>query len=504
MQVYLAATPDLSFGDLLRLSLEQENTVSVRLANTMTQMMDAVANDPLQLVILDAVLCGTAPDAVIREVLSRRPGVKFIVVLPENAPEWQPDFSTPAEVLHQPCFISDVVEKVEQLMGIQQAPQPETPAGDEADFSQHNNRALAGFILSSFLRESAAHAAMIIVNGELQLSRGYLEPAEVREIARIFKQGWPVQAGYEIVRYIQLESSRLDYLVYGKEYLQDIFLVLVGDARDPISEMRSQAEILSQMLKETVERFSENLPDLPSSWEVEFPGSNSALDVEVSGDELSREEALQREKLLGILTDMPSPEPNDIRELDADDQDGEPDILTTILAGISSEQESGATPKSVDPGFGNLNNQATGEKASTKPSDPEEGRLVYSLVLLPRNPAHTLDETLQKKLADWLPNLCRENGWELLGLQVLPDHLLVTARLAPGMLPADMVDILRRNTSARIFEYKKAYLEDNPSGDFWAPGYLALNGKQAPNPGLLARFTNQTRLKQGAKSLPAD
>ena len=504
MQVYLVATPDLSFGDLLRLSLEQENTVSVRLTNTLDQMMDAAANDPLQLVILDVDLCSTDPDAVLRHVLEHKPAMKFIVVLPENAPDWQPDISNPIAVLHQPCFISDVVEKVELLMGIHQPAEPELPSESNADFSEHNNRALAGYILSSFLRESAAHAAMILVNGEMQLSRGYLEPAEVREIARLFNQDWPAQAGFDIIRYIQLESSRLSYQLYGKEVLQDIILVLVGDARDPISEMRSQAEHLAKMLQDAMDRFSVDQPDLLSSWQVEFPATNSVPVSEIPVDELSQGETLQREKLLAILSEMPSPEPDEISGIDTDEQDGEPDILADFLAGISDGQEDKISTSSVQTGSAAFKIPAVGEKAFSNSIDTDAFGEVYSLVLLPRIPAHTLDQTLQKKLAEWLPELCQVQGWELVHLQVQPDHLLFSVWITPGELPADVVDILRRKTTARIFEFNNNYKEENPAGDFWAPGYLVLNGPQAPDDALLARFTRNTRQKWDTTSLQGE
>ncbi|HQP07826.1 MAG TPA: transposase [Anaerolineaceae bacterium] len=501
MQVYLAATPDLSFGDLLRLSLEQEDTVSVCLANTFDQMMDAVKNDPLQLIILDADLCNMDLDAILHQVLQHKPAMKFIVILPENVPEWRPSIPNPVAVLHQPCFITDVVEKVELLMGIHHPVELGVPTGGTADFLEHNNKALAGYILSSFLRESLTHAAMILVNGELRLSRGYLEPEEVREIARIIKQCWPARTHYEVVRYIQLESSRLDYLLYGKEYLQDVFLVLVGDVRDPISEMRTQMETLTRLLQETVDRFDVNQPDLTSSWQVEFPAPNSAPGYEFSGDECNQDAALQREKLLSILSDMPSPDPEEVSKIEMDDQDGRPDILDDFLAEFSDGQEGGITKSNVHPVSATSNTQTGYKKVSLGSTDMGDNRGIISLVLLPRNPVNLLNESLQKQLAGWLLEICQAHGWELVQVQAQPDHLLFSVRTTPGVLPAEVVDILRRSTSARIFTFDNAYRKDNLAGDFWAPGYLVLNGLQAPDDTLLARFTRNTRQKQGSDSL---
>ena len=40
--------------------------------------------------------------------------------------------------------------------------------------------------------------------------------------------------------------------------------------------------------------------------------------------------------------------------------------------------------------------------------------------------------------------------------------------------------------------YKK-----NPSGDFWAPGYLIMGGSQPPPVQLIKEFIGQTRQRQG-------
>ncbi len=69
--------------------------------------------------------------------------------------------------------------------------------------------------------------------------------------------------------------------------------------------------------------------------------------------------------------------------------------------------------------------------------------------------------------------------------------------MAPGVSPASVLRIIRQRTSFRIFENFSHYRLQNPSGDFWAPGYLVLSGSSLPEETLLADFIQQTRQRQG-------
>jgi REP element-mobilizing transposase RayT len=57
--------------------------------------------------------------------------------------------------------------------------------------------------------------------------------------------------------------------------------------------------------------------------------------------------------------------------------------------------------------------------------------------------------------------------------------------------------IFRQQTSVRIFADFPALVRDNPSGDFWAPGYLIMSSGQLPPEALVKDFIQQTRRRQG-------
>ena len=57
--------------------------------------------------------------------------------------------------------------------------------------------------------------------------------------------------------------------------------------------------------------------------------------------------------------------------------------------------------------------------------------------------------------------------------------------------------IIRQQTSEKIFTEFPRLKKENPSGDFWAPGYLIMGGTQ-PHPAQLVKdYIKQTRTRQG-------
>jgi len=67
----------------------------------------------------------------------------------------------------------------------------------------------------------------------------------------------------------------------------------------------------------------------------------------------------------------------------------------------------------------------------------------------------------------------------------------------PTISPGHIMRVMRQQTSDRIFAEFVKLKQENPSKDFWAPGYLIMGGSQ-PHPQKLVRdFIKQTRQRQG-------
>ena len=57
--------------------------------------------------------------------------------------------------------------------------------------------------------------------------------------------------------------------------------------------------------------------------------------------------------------------------------------------------------------------------------------------------------------------------------------------------------VIRQRISEKIFEEFPRFKKENPSGDFWAPGYLIMGGTQPASAQVIKDFIQQTRLRQG-------
>jgi REP element-mobilizing transposase RayT len=67
----------------------------------------------------------------------------------------------------------------------------------------------------------------------------------------------------------------------------------------------------------------------------------------------------------------------------------------------------------------------------------------------------------------------------------------------PAASPDHLMRILRQHTSEKIFTEFPRFKKENPSGEFWAPGYLIMGGSQPPPVQLIKDFIAQTRQRQG-------
>ena len=107
--------------------------------------------------------------------------------------------------------------------------------------------------------------------------------------------------------------------------------------------------------------------------------------------------------------------------------------------------------------------------------------LTYACLLLPRFAADFLTGDVADKLSEWMPIICVAFGWRLEFLAVRPEYLQWVANVPPATSPGYVMRIMRQQTSQKLFSAFPSLKKDNPSGDFWAPGYLIMGGTQ-PHP----------------------
>lgn len=132
-----------------------------------------------------------------------------------------------------------------------------------------------------------------------------------------------------------------------------------------------------------------------------------------------------------------------------------------------------------------------------EPASPAMANLAYACLLIPRFDTHHLIGDTADRLTDWVPQVCIAFGWRLEHISVRPDYLQWVVRVPPSTAPGYIMRIIRQQTSDRMFNEFPRFKKDNPSGDFWAPGYLIM-GSPDPHPQKMVRdFIKQTRNRQG-------
>jgi REP element-mobilizing transposase RayT len=120
-------------------------------------------------------------------------------------------------------------------------------------------------------------------------------------------------------------------------------------------------------------------------------------------------------------------------------------------------------------------------------------------VLIPRFTHHHLTGDIATRLSEWISHMCVAFGWRLEHLSIRPEYILWLVNVPPSTSPGYLMRTIRQHTSRRMFVEFPMLEEDNPSGDFWAPGYLIMSGTQPPPPQLVKDFIRNTRNRQGLK-----
>ena len=138
-----------------------------------------------------------------------------------------------------------------------------------------------------------------------------------------------------------------------------------------------------------------------------------------------------------------------------------------------------------------------GEPIVLEPVSAGLYHLTYACLLVPRFGAHFLTGDVADKLSEWMPIICVAFGWRLEYLAVRPEYLQWVVNVPPATSPGYVMRVMRQQVSDKIFTAFPRLKRDNPSGDFWAPGYLIMGGTQ-PHPSQLVKdYIRQVRQRQG-------
>jgi DNA-binding NarL/FixJ family response regulator/REP element-mobilizing transposase RayT len=560
----LVITATSGFGELIQRTLEETGLYKVMLVDSDQEALLCIQTVAFNIAILDAELPGGSMIRMAANMRHKLPKMRLVIICSEDDPAYPAAVAfQPAGLLSKPFYFPDLLDVIAKALqtpvestqiptarAIQAAPTAAIPAAPPApEWLQDANWAARH--LTRLSLESSAQAALIVRDGILWAYAGELSQTATNELVESLTAFWDIDPGLpaytpslrsqlnDMVRFIHLDATQGDYMLYATSLGQGMVLSLIFEADTPFSTIRSQASYLSR-----------GLAAPPGTPLPPYPKSTRAVNQPV---ELQDAEAYAFvANLPPILDDVPPPSPHQRSPVPAGkehipswfEEASAPPSLTE--AALSHQSPPPIKPVQIAPekpptihtdstinkipeqsfadklplysennevhpslasrvgdadGLPNPNPHVTEKTPMVPdllPGSPTLHYLTYSCAIIPRLPQHQLGGDLAHLLQEWVPQLFMAFGWQMIDISVLPEYLQVIARVSPNTSAGSFVRIIRQQTSRRIFTAFPRIAQDNPSSDFWAPGYLILSSAQRPPEHVIRHFIDQTRTQQGA------
>jgi REP element-mobilizing transposase RayT/DNA-binding NarL/FixJ family response regulator len=552
----LVATPHPTFGELIRLSLEESGDYQVSQVETGRQALADTDGKGLALAILDSDLTDQPFTNLVRNLHSTHPGLRLIVIPPENDQAFLSQAGIkPDAYLHRTFYLPDMLQTVKRVLSTgepmseekQVSKNPLIPP-DSTSYPWQIDPDQATRQLADVLGESSACAALMMLKGEIWAFAGSLDKTASQEIVAILARYLDGVEKSDLARFVRLNSNKGEYMVYATYLIDELVLALVFEASTPITRIRSQVIRLARTLKHS-EKITEQEPSAQIAQPPQVPTAQSPANGKESVEPIEifdqPETALEQRSLedkddasldveaqislAELLANMPSPDTVTqqtaqqewiLDPLNKKDAGTGPTLATSQLSPENITQESPVpvkqtpTPKTSRPAPPSASNQAAPEGPSIADTQPlalqslnhlsdlksvsqSYSRLTYTCLMIPRMPQHNLTGDLAEHLSQWFPQCCLAFGWRLGGLVIRPEYVQWVVEISPTISPGNMIRILRQRTSQNIFNMYSHLKNENPSGDFWAQDYLIINGLQPPTSQICHEFVDESRRRQG-------
>jgi REP element-mobilizing transposase RayT/DNA-binding NarL/FixJ family response regulator len=420
--------------------------------------------------------------------------------------------------------------------------QNNTPFSKAVDFSRLNQR------LADLSAETTALALLILRRKQLISHSGIFPYAAFQEVVdqinsfsatsslnlqKEATHGFQKSGSGDMIRFIQLQSIQGKFLLYGISLTKDMQLALIYDQDTPFSTIRRQTVRLTHELLEPQQ--SQPLAYLPVYNQVNKPEEINPIQpspaepfFESPTNQPLDEDSGAQAGIISSVLDSPSPEkmiPSGFTAEQLGTEISEPSAATepaisnpriefnqaeqvkkiVFQDSFELEEENIGAPLDLSQTESKKPDHSDSEfDTHTIASTGSYGHYItYSCLLVPRMPEHMLKSNLASFLFKWMGQLCLAYGWRLEHLSIHPNHIQMVTAAPLATSPAFLVRTLRQKTSQYIFSQFPPLTNENPSGDFWAPGFFISGGKQTIQPHLIDRYINEIRGHQGVNSTPS-
>ncbi|MBI5842764.1 MAG: transposase [Chloroflexi bacterium] len=535
----LVVTSSTSFGEAVRRTIEETDVYRVHIVNNKASAVVRADEYATPLALLDISLGEDWVLEIGQALRTIRPQINLVVLCGSGVPPAL-DGIRPWVLVRKPFHVADLMN------ALNQQPPSAATAVASTNLPWLSDPAKAAQHLTRLTLESSAQAALITQKNDLWAYAGGLSQSAAKEVAQTVTRNWDGQKGSDLLRFIRLESTKAEHMLYATRLAADVVLALVFDAETPFSTIRSQANQL-------ITNIGSERPDVQKS-----PAPLPQPSLEFTEEQLDEEDDVEIPAITDILTNIPAPNPppsastRDLKEAQPQETSDAALGVTRISAPLSDAsvftreespsiplnhlvtveqpkgQKENALPQAmldeievtapsksrrrpetpvVKPAPGEMDvtrASATTEAARKVTFEPTTAglyHLTYACLLVPRFSSHYLTGDLADRLSEWLPNICVAFGWRLEFLAVRPEYLQWVVNVQPNTSPGYLMRVMRQQTSEKIFNDFGRLKKENPSGDFWAPGYLIMGGTQPHPPQLVRDYIRQTRQRQGQEAL---
>jgi REP element-mobilizing transposase RayT/DNA-binding response OmpR family regulator len=523
----LVVTSDKAFGELLRQGLEETERFNVKVTGQTAVAAAYLRESGCSLAFLDTSQLDGDPLEVGRQLRKANPDLKLVLVSEHGLPPGMDELA-PQSQLTKPFYLPDLLAMMARLFPARErtSGRRESEAADKVEeempWLDDVNRAAQH--LTRLTLESSAQAALITRESDLWAYAGQLPQAAAREVCETVSRYWDRQEESDLVRFVRLQTTNAEHMLYATRLAQGLVLALIFDAETPFSTIRSQVNNLVRSLSASPPEPEVKETDLSDEQQVasiagilsSVPPPNPSKDQKpipgishIAGMEGALPQAphFSRESSPVVrLAPAPVNEASGTRQHVVTEIDPmavtrqhvvekiEPDEVTRQSRPQKKKRET-ATAVTAETAPRSITEVA--RKIVLEPASPSVYNLTYACLLIPRFAHHHLTGDLADRIGEWVPEICIAFGWRLEQIAVRPEYLQWVTNVPPATSPGYLMRILRQHTSEKLFAEFPRFKRENPSGDFWAPGYLIMGGTNPPPPQLVKEFIAQTRQRQG-------
>jgi CheY-like chemotaxis protein/REP element-mobilizing transposase RayT len=507
----LVVTSDIAFGELIRQNLEETGLFHVRIAGDKRSAFSYAEETEFSLAFLDTCVVEQELLEIGEYIRQINPKIRYVVI---SEAGWHSalDELSPEDYLSKPFYFPTLMELMDNLF-----PSPQQPDTAPVSNESGNNPAWLSDVtraaqhLTRLTLESSAQAALITCDDQLWAYAGQLSQSSTSELAETVSRYWDRQKENDLVRFVHLASTGAEHMLYATRLTRNMVLALIFDAETPFSTIHTQANRLAHSLSTPpsekqmdVAQPDDEVPSAPISAILsDIPSPNPNVDASAATLKYMRDSspAASSSATLPLHISRETAQTIPIDELASPEQtEGSIDLEKTIETpavtrknrfwkGIVAQDDADATRPNP--------NSESARRIVLDPVSPGVYNLDYACLLVPRFPHHHLIGDLSDRMPDWLRDTCIAFAWRLEYLAVRPEYLMWNVNVPPSTSPAYLMRIMRQQISEKIFEDFPRFKKENPSGDFWAPGYLIMGGPHPPPVQIIKEFIAQTRQRQG-------